>query len=73
MGEEPKWVCYDYARKDYRNLLHTYPLEGIRATVARGYGQLGFVWFEGERSMLAKDKTSCLRILKRMLRKSEQS
>ena len=69
----PKWVFYDYARKDYRNLLHTYPLEGIRATVARGYGQLGFVWFEGERSMLAKGKTLCLRILKRMLRKSEQS
>ena len=35
--------------------------------------ELGFVWFEGERSMLAKGETLCLRILKRRLRKSEQS
>src|ERR1043165_6360051 len=31
------------------------------------------VWSEGERNLLGKDETLCLRILKRMLRKSEQS
>ena len=74
IGGKP--IClFDYARKDYRNLLHTYPLEGIRATVARGLreARVFFSWFEEDRSMLAKDKTLCLRILKRMLRKSEQS
>src|ERR1043165_2672965 len=55
------------------DLLHTYPLVGIRAFVARIYRDLWFVWFEGERNLLGKDETLCLRILKRMLRKSEQS
>src|ERR1051325_9627878 len=35
--------------------------------------ELRFVWFEGERSMLAKGEALCLRIFKRRLRKSEQS
>src|SRR3954462_14115405 len=63
---------FDYARKDHRDPLHTYPLEGIRASVARGLRVLRFEWFERE-VLLAKDTTLCLRILKGMLRKSEQS
>ena len=55
------------------DLLHTYPLVGIRAFVARIYRDLWFVWSEGERNLLAKDETLCLCILKRKLRKSEQS
>ena len=55
------------------DLLHTYPLMGIRAFVARIYRVLWFVWSERDRNLLAKDETLCLRILKRMLRKSEQS
>src|ERR1051325_5847926 len=55
------------------DLLHTYPLVEIRAFVDRIYRVLWFVWSEEERNLLAKDETLCLRILKRMLRKSEQS
>src|SRR3954467_14514929 len=36
---------FDYARKDHRDPLHTYPLEGIRASVARGLRVLRFEWF----------------------------
>ena len=72
-GNEDPRFCYYCARKDHLDLLHTYPLVGIRAFVARIYRDLWFVWFERERNLLAKDETLCLRILKRMLRKSEQS
>src|SRR3954464_9638140 len=36
---------FDYARKDHRDPLHTYPLEGIKASVARGLRVLRFEWF----------------------------
>src|SRR3954470_9292725 len=35
----------DYARKDHRDPLHTYPLKGIRASLARGLRVLRFEWF----------------------------